>query len=52
MTPPYLPPPQQPEDRWQNVFDEILATLKAHKMSENATYNEIFYSYTPIIDKD
>lgn len=46
MTPPYIPPPHEPKDRWNVIFEEIEAALKAHKMSENATYNDIYYTYT------
>lgn len=41
---PFTPAPQHHEDRWVSVFKEIESALKEHNLSENATYNDIFYT--------
>jgi len=47
-TPPYTPPPIHHTDRWKSIFEEIRLTLKELHLSENATYNEFYYSTTKL----
>lgn len=41
---PFTPAPQHHTERWENVFKEIQYIIRERNLSENATYNDIFYN--------